>query len=159
MKKLLTPFIVAALSVCVFAASAVVRPASDFSWQGLGGRLSRVRGQPVVLVIAKSASSKPFKKQAKLLRELYQQFAARQVIFVAAFQEDGGSRLASDIPWVIADNGAKIAADYGVDGNKFALVVIGKDGNIDMQTAKITPPERVRAVLVSAFPVQAAERK
>ena|SRR5438093_1111420 len=148
---------VLALALAISSVAAVVRPASDFSWQGVGGRLSKVRGQPVVLVIAKSPKSSAFKKQAKLLRELYQQFAAKQVIFVAAFREDSSARVPSDIPWVVAEDGAKIAADYGF--KDFAIVVIGKDGNIDMETTKVTPGERVRAVLVSAFPVQAAERK
>ncbi len=156
MKKLHTLILTVALAIS--ADAAVVRPAPDFFWQGAGGRLSKMRGQPVVLVLAKSPRSGAFKKQAKLLRELYQQFAAKQVLFVAAFQEPGGTRIPSDIPWIVADNGAKIAADYGIRGS-FAIAVIGKDGNLDMLKTKITPPETVRAVLVSSFAVQAAERK
>ncbi len=154
MKILLVFILLATLGAS--AGAAVVRPSPDFSWQGVGGRLSKMRGQPVVLVIAKSSDSRAFKKQAKLLREFYQQFAAKQVLFVAAFQE-AAPRIPSDIPWIVADNGARIASDYGF--KDFAIVVIGRDGNIDLQTTKITPGERVRAVLVSAFPVQAAERK
>ena len=86
MKRLL----VAAIFFAFAAASIgeVVRPAPDFSWQGVGGRLSKVRGQPVVLVFAKSPRSHAFRTQAKRLREFYQQFAAKHVVFVAAFQEN-----------------------------------------------------------------------
>src|SRR5690349_12363273 len=82
----LLPVLLLSIVVGVSAVAGVVRSAPDVSWQG--GRLSRVRGQqPVVLVIAKSPKDKAFKKQAKWLRECFQQFSARQTLFVVAFVE------------------------------------------------------------------------
>jgi hypothetical protein len=152
--------IVAAALAAIFTFSslaAVVRPAPDFSWQGLGGRLSKVRGQPVVLVIADSPRNHAFRSQVKKLHDMYRQFAAKQVVFAAAFTK-GGDAVPSDIPFVIVENGAKVAADYGVSG-EFAIAIIGTDGNVDLQTTKVIPATRVREVMVSAFPVQAPERK
>jgi len=59
---------------------------------------------------------------------------------------------------VIADNAAKIAADYQVEGN-FGVVVIGVDGNVDMQTAKLIPATRIRDVIINSYAVQTEERK
>jgi Domain of unknown function (DUF4174) len=157
MKKIVTAIFLIAFSLGTFAASAVVRPAPDFSFGGVGGRLSKLRGQPIVIVIARSADDKQFKKQAKLLRARYQQFSAKQVAFIAAFQNSGDAKIPSDIPWIVADDGAKVAAAFGFDN--FAIIVIGKDGNVDMETSKITPAERVQAVLASSFAVQSAVRK
>jgi len=39
------------------------------------------------------------------------------------------------------------------------IVIIGKDGNIDLQTANVIPSSRVREVLVNSFSIQSAARK
>src|ERR1700721_1695585 len=110
MKKTLTILILTLLVVSAGFAE-VVRLAPDFSWEGVGSKhasLRSLKGQPVVLIVAKSAKEKIFRKQASRLKELYQEFASRNVIFVAAFEEEGGA-VPSDVPFVIASNGAKIA--------------------------------------------------
>ena len=79
------------------------------------------------------------------------------MVFVAALEEEGGV-VPSDVPFVIASNGAKIAADYQVDG-KFAVVVIGTDGNVDMQTSKLIPATRIRDVVINSYAIQTQERQ
>ncbi len=137
------------------ANAAVVRPAPDFTFPGIGKTksLKSLRGQPVVLVIAKSPKTGDFKAQAKYLKEIYQQFASKQVVFVAAFTEETGV-IKSDIPFAVADNGPSVAGAYEV-ADQFNIVIIGKDGNIDYQTKKVLPPERVRDVIQNSFEVQA----
>jgi len=137
----------------------VVRLAPNFAIDGAGKTttLRSLSGKPVVLIVAKSARESAVRAQVKKLKELYQEFASRQVIFVAAFQDDNGA-IQSDIPFALARNGAKVAADYGV-GNGFNLIIIGKDGNIDLQTSKVCPASRVRDVVINSFVVQAAARR
>lgn len=159
MKKTFT-ILILTLAVMSAGFAEVVRLAPDFSWQGVGSKhstLRSLRGQPVVLIIAKSARERAFRKQAARLKELYQEFASRNVVFVAAFEGEGGT-IPSDVPFVIADNGAKIAADYQVEGN-FGVIVIGVDGNVDMQTAKLVPATRIRDVVINSFAIQSEERK
>ena len=159
MKKTLTPLILvfAMLAPCL---AAVVRLAPEFTWQGVGGKnasLKSLRGQPVVLIVAKSARDHTFRKQAKRLKEIYQEFAGRNVVFIAALAENNGT-IPSDVPFVIANDGAKIAADYQVQGS-FGVIVIGVDGNVDMQTSKLIPASRIKDVIVNSYPVQTEERK
>jgi peroxiredoxin len=138
------------------ASAAVVRLAPDFSFPGVGTKsksLKSLRGQPIVLLIAKSPKNGDFKAQAKYLREIYQQFASKQVVFIAAFTDEAGV-IKSDIPFAVADNGAAVAGAYGVT-DKFNIVIIGKDGNVDYQTRKVLPPERVRDVIQNSYAVQA----
>jgi len=148
---LLALSLVAALAT---AHAAVVRPAPDFSIPGIGKMksLKALRGQPVVLVIANSPRTGDFKAQAKNLKDIYQQFASKQVVFVAAFTEDTGL-IKSDIPFAVADNGPAVAGAYGVT-DKFNIVIIGKDGNVDYQTKKVLPASRVRDVIQNSFAVQ-----
>ena len=139
--------------------AAVVRLAPEFGFPGPGKTqsLKSLRGQAVVLLIAKTPKSRAFKKQLKYLKEIYEQFASKQVVFIAALG-DGAGPVLSDIPFVVASNGAAVASAYGAQDD-FNLVIIGKDGNVDYQTNKVCPPERVRDVIQNSFVVQEGSRK
>jgi hypothetical protein len=163
MRSILLLLLLAASLATVSAAPAptkfdVVRLAPDFSFPGIARAqsLKSVRGQPVVLVIAKSPKNGDFKKQVKNLKEIYQQFANKQVIFAAAFTGEAGP-VKSDIPFVVANNGAGVAGAYGVtEKDKFNIAIIGKDGNLDYQTNKVLNSARVRDVIQNSYAVQAS---
>ena len=157
MRKLL----LAALLTLSLAAShaEVVRLAPDFGFPGPGKKqtLKSLRGPAVVLLITKTPKNRAFKKQLKYLKEIYEQFASKQVVFIAALG-DGTGPVESDIPFVVAANGPAVASAYGA-ADDFALVIIGKDGNVDYQTTKVCTPERVRDVIQNSFVVQEGSRK
>ncbi len=151
---------VALIFVLSSAYSKVVDLAPSFSWRGAGNQpssLKSLRGQPVVLIIARSPNEGRFKSQVKKLKELYSQFASQKVVFVAAFENNDGE-INSDIPIVVAENGPKVAADYRLN-DSFKLVVIGKDGNMDLQTPKVCTAQRVKDVIANSFVVQSDARK
>jgi hypothetical protein len=146
--------------VCAFPLhAAVVRLAPDFTFPGAGKTrsLRSLRGQAVVLLIARSPREGDFKKQLKYLREIYQQFASKEVVFVAALREGEGP-IASNIPFVVANNGPAVADAYGVSDD-FNIAIIGRDGNVDYQTKKVLTPERVRDVIQNSFQIQSSARK
>lgn len=144
---------------CSQAGAEVVRPAPNFTWAA-GKTLKTWNGQPVVLIIAPSPRSSAFRKQAKRIEAIYQEFAARKVIFVAAFTdpEQAGAQIPVNVPFVIVANGAEVAAAYGFDG-KFSVNVIGKDGNLDLSTPKVVPASRIMDMIFNNFEQQTAERK
>jgi hypothetical protein len=148
-----------ALTLPSIGLGAVVRPAPNFTFPAArkSGTLRSLKGQAVVLLVADGPNNHAFRKELKYLRQVYQQYASRQVVFAAAFRKTEGP-VKSDIPFVVANNGPAVAAAYGVDDD-FQLIIIGKDGNIDYQTAKVCTGERVRDVIQNSFPVQAAARK
>lgn len=157
MKKLFSVALVT-LALALGVTANVVRPAPNFAFDGgVKSSLKALQGQPVVLLIAKSATDRAFNRQLKQLKETYQEFAARDVVFVAALQ-DSAEPIKSNIPFVQAKDGAQVAAAYEVEKG-FAVVIIGKDGNIDLQTPKVISGERVREVLINSFTVQAPARK
>ncbi len=156
-KLLLAGFLILSLAA---SHGAVVRLAPDFGFPGAGNKaksLASLRGQAVVLLITKNPKNRAFRKQVKYLKEIYEQFASKQVVFIAALGEGEGP-VQSDIPFVVANNGPAVAAAYGAQDD-FNLVVIGKDGNVDYQTNKVCPPERVRDVIQNSFVVQEGARK
>ncbi len=140
------------------AQAQVVRPAPDFAWAP-GQTLRSWRGQPVVLVIAPSPLSKEFRAQSKKIERGYQQFAARKVIFVAAFTQAGAENgsLCTNVPFVIAPNGAEIACRYGT--RVFSLNVIGRDGNLDLSSCKVESPWKIMDMIRNNAEQQASERK
>ena len=154
-------YVIPFLFLTIAAQAAVIRLAPEFTFPGPGNKtqtLHSLRGQPVVLVIASSAKAKPLKKQLVWLRDLYQGFASRKAVFVAAFKNGNGEPVQSNIPFTLANNGPAVAAAYGVTGD-FAIVIIGKDGNVDYQTVIPQTPERIRDVMQNSFEIQAASRK
>jgi hypothetical protein len=110
-----------------------------------------------VLVIGRDARDKYFRRQVYRLRSMYQVFATEKVLFVAAI-ENGPAEVPSDIPFVTAANPAQVASDYGVSG-RFAIAVIGVDGNLDLITDKVISAERVRDVVFNNYEGQAEARK
>lgn len=146
-------------SVALHAASPVVRTAPDFGFAGVGGKksLRSLRSQPVVLVIAKSPDSRAFRKQAKMLAPVYQEFASRGTLFIAAFSEKDG-QIPSNIPFIVASNGPAVANAYGFKDD-ILVAVIGPDGNLDSVTHKLSTGLRVREVIQNTFAVQEAARK
>ncbi len=139
----------------------VVRWAPGFTFPAPGTQaktLRSLRGQPVVLVIADSPQTKALRKQLKNLREIYQEFASRKVVFVAAFKKTVPISVESDVPFAIANDGPSVAASYGIEGD-FSLNIIGKDGNLDMTTTTPQTARRIRDVIENSYEVQAASRK
>ena len=156
--------ILSALAVLAFAAlsadaaSPVVRPAPDFGIPGVSKKsLRSLRGQPVVVVVAKNPKDKVFKKQLAALAMVYQEFASRGTVFIAAFSEEGG-QIPSNIPFVVANNGPSVASAYGLTGG-FGIAIIGQDGNLDLTTDKVLPGLRIREVILNSYPIQNAARK
>jgi hypothetical protein len=111
----------------------------------------------VVLLVARSADDRILRKQLRYLEEVYQQFASKKVVFAVALREGEGP-IPSDIPMAVVNDGPGVASAFGVD-DRFQIVIIGRDGNIDYQTSKVLPGERVRDVIQNAYPVQAEARR
>lgn len=164
MRLLFSTLVLAGLCASAFAApvqTVVIRPAPEFSYLAAGNRaqsLRSLRGQPVVLVIAESPKNRAFRKELKFLRDIYSQFASRNVVFAAAFKDGSAEPVQSDVPFATVNNGAAVASSYGVNDD-FSIVIIGKDGNIDYQTSKVLTPQRIRDVIQNSFAVQAEARR
>jgi hypothetical protein len=148
------------LFLVVAAEAAVINLAPDFAFIGAGDKprsLRSLRGQPVVLLIADSPKNHALKKQLKNIQGIYQELASKGTILVAALGQPEGP-IPSNNPVVIASNGAGVAAAYGVQKG-FHIAIIGRDGNLDYQTDKVLPPERIRDVIQNSFDVQNSARK
>ncbi len=142
------------------APSAVVHVAPDFAWMGAGNRaypLKKLRGQPVVLVIASSPNDGDLRKQAKRIQDLYLQFSAKKAVFIAAFTEQNG-RVPSNVPFVLAQNGPGVESAYGITGKGLAVVVIGPDGNVDITAVGVQGAQRILDIINNNYVGQAAQR-
>ena len=143
------------------AASSTVRTAADFTWIGAGGKVSpgkNFRGQPVVILIASSPADGDVRKQAGRIEDRYLDFAAKKTVFVVAFTGAGPSRVESNVPFVPAQNGAAVAAAYGVQGKGLAVVVLGPDGNVDLVSPQVEGAQKLLDTINNTFQTQAANR-
>ena len=138
----------------------VVHPAPDFAWIGAGGKTypaKNFRGQPVVILVAPSPDTGALRKQAARIEDLYLDFSAKKTIFVAAFTAQTG-RVASNVPYAVAANGASVAAAYGVNPADFAVIVLSPDGNVDMVINKVEGAQRILDIINNTYQTQAAAR-
>jgi len=143
------------------AAVRVVHPAPDFAWIGAGGKtypIKNLRGQPVVILVAPSPDAKPLRQEAERIQGLYLQLSARKAVFFAAFTNGHDGRVESNVPYAMAQNGAAVAAAYGVAGKEFVVIVIGPDGNVDMVSEKVEGAERILDIINNNGQTQAAMR-
>jgi hypothetical protein len=135
------------------------RLAPDFSFGGATVRSLRgLKGQAVVLVMADSPKTRAFRQQMRKLEGSYSEFASRQTVFIAAFR-NGEGPAGTNVPFALAKNGAAVAQTYGLGNEDFSIAIIGKDGNLDYQTYKVLPGERVRDVIQNSYAVQIGNRK
>jgi tagatose-1,6-bisphosphate aldolase len=67
-------------------------------------RSKSLRGQAVVLLVARSADDRILRKQLRYLEEVYQQFASKKVVFAVALREGEGP-IPSDIPMAVVNDG------------------------------------------------------
>lgn len=142
------------------AASTVVNAAPAFAGGANVGKnitLSSLRGKPVFLVIAPSPRDKAFRKQMKEFRGYYERLAAQGSIAFAAFTVEGG-RVPSNIPFIIVNDPASTAAAYDVQG-RFAIAVIGRDGNLDCLSTKPLPGYRILDLVMNNAEMQQQLRR
>lgn len=141
-------------------AEGAVRVVPDFTWIGAGGKVypgKNFRGQPVVILIAESANSGDLRKQAQRIEDRYEDFAAKKTIFVAAYT-GALARVQSDVPFVIAQNGAAMAANFGVQGKGIGIVVLAPDGHVDMTSTQVEGAQRLLDIINNTYQTQATQR-
>lgn len=161
MKLLLSALALAAVFAAPSLQAEVVRPAPDFTFSVAGAgtqSLRSLRGQPVILVVGKSPRDRRFRRQVARLEEVYRTFAAREVVFVAAFTSSEGDLIRSDIPFVVASDGPTVAANYGSDGG-FVLATIGPDGNLDLVSSRLHSAAMLRSVLENSYQTATTNRR
>jgi hypothetical protein len=152
-------FLSAALSLTAF--SEVVRPAPQFAFSTAAGEsrtLKEIKGQPVLLLLADSPTRSAFRAQLRELEKAFDRLSIRKTLIIAAFRQDGGGEIRSNIPVTLLPDGARVCEAYGLKG-KFAIALISQDGNLDYQTEQILNINRILEVMQNSYEVQKAARR
>jgi hypothetical protein len=140
--------------------TSVPRPAPEFLWSGVNGKVRRLRdlrGHPVVLIFAENPSQKMFIKQIKELNRRSKQLAIRYTLFFAAFTRETGLVTRTDIPFVILPDPGSVADAYRV--GDFGIAVISPDGNVDYATDHVVTGQRILDIIVNSYASQVHARR
>ncbi|MBV8377856.1 MAG: redoxin domain-containing protein [Verrucomicrobia bacterium] len=138
----------------------VPRPAPEFLWSGVNGKVRRlrdVRGHPVVLIFAENPNEKMFIKQIKELNRRSKQLAIQYTLFFVAFTRETGLVTRTDIPFVILPDPGSVADAYRV--GDFGIAVIGPDGNVDYATDHVVTGQKVLDVIENSYAAQVHARR
>ena len=139
----------------------VVRPAPDVAFPPHEGRpqsLGNFRGKPLILLFANTPKDGAFREQLKQLEEALDRLTIRSTVFAAAFQSGDASHLNTSVPLVVLPEGAQACAAFQLKG-KFAIALIGPDGNLDYQTNKVLNINRILEVMQNSFALQHRTKK
>lgn len=163
MKRLLLPLLLGVLcpSFLWAAPAMVVRPTPNVQWLDANGKaqsLTAFRGQPVVVVIARSPLDWTFRSQVGQLQQIYQRLADQRLVCIAAFTQEPGL-IRSNIPFVVAADGPRVAYDFQEAEARFAIAFIGRDGNLDYITNRVVPAQRALDILGNSFVTQTQLRR
>jgi peroxiredoxin len=140
--------------------AAVPRPAPEFLWSGVNGKVRRLRdlrGHPVVLIFAENPNQKMFIKQIKELNRRSKQLASRFTLFFVAFTRETGLIERTDIPFVILPDPGSVADAYRV--GDFGIAVISADGNVDYATDHVVTGQRILDIIVNSYAAQVHARR
>ena len=152
--------LLAALCLSSALQAEVVREAPPFTWTDSTGSakpLKNLRGQPVVLVIARSPREWSFRSQVGQLQKIYERFAAEKLLCVAAFSGEQ-DLIRSNIPFLTVPDGPGTATTYEVPEG-FAIAVIGADGNLDCFSTRVLPAQRIFDIIQNSYTNQKQLRR
>jgi peroxiredoxin len=138
----------------------VPRPAPEFLWSGVNGKVRRlrdIRGHPVVLIFAETPDQKVFVRQIKELNRRARQLTARYALFFVAFTRETGQVTHTDLPFVILPDPGSVADAYRV--GDFGIAVISTDGNVDYSTDRVITGQKVLDVIVNSYEAQVQARR
>jgi hypothetical protein len=138
----------------------VPRPAPNFLWSGINGKvrsLRDLRGRPVVLIFAENPTQKVFVKQVKELNRRSMQLISRYTLFFVAFTRETGAVARTNIPFVILPDPGSTADAYRV--GDFGIAIISPDGNVDYATDHWITGQRVLDVIVNSYEAQIHARR
>lgn len=159
MRRVLTVILIALL-VIPAAQARVIRPSPNILWVDSSGKakaFSAFRGQPVIVLIAPSPRTWAFRAQVGQLQKMYQRLAADQVVCLAAFTSESGV-IRSNIPFAIAADGPRAAADFDITG-PLGVAIIGRDGNLDYVTDRVVPVQKIYDIIGASFVTQELLRR
>jgi len=152
--------LLAALCLSSALQAEVVREAPPFTWTDSTDSakpLKNLRGQPVVLVIARSPREWSFRSQVGQLQKIYERFAAEKLLCVAAFSGEQ-DLIRSNIPFLTVPDGPGTATTYEVPEG-FAIAVIGADGNLDCFSTRVLPAQRIFDIIQNSYTNQKQLRR
>jgi hypothetical protein len=138
----------------------VPRPAPEFVWSSVSGKVRRLRdlrGQPVVLIFATNPEQKEFKNQVKQITRRFKLLANRNTLFFVAFTKETGVISRSDVPFVVLPDPLSVADSYRV--GDFGIALIGTDGNLDYATDRVITGQKILDVINNSYAAQAQERR
>lgn len=154
------PICLSLVALACTAQAEVVRPAPDFRLQATSGpatSLSKLRGQPVVVIVAETPRTLAFRRQLARLRNDYERLAAQKTLFIAAFTQEPGV-IPSNIPFLTAADGQAVASALGFN-SRFGIAIVGRDGNLDIITTRVLPGQRVLDIINNSFVSQQQLRR
>ncbi len=134
------------------AAGAPVRPAPNLALSAgnasdpAAQSINDLRGLPVILLLTDSPKNDAFLRQIREIEKAAERFAIRKTVFATGIVSAPDATIKTTLPLrrlAAADQAFQLLQIK----DRHAIVLLGPDGNIDYQTAKVLSANRILEVL------------
>jgi uncharacterized protein YccT (UPF0319 family) len=149
------------LLTCTVSMAGVVRPAPQIAFPSVDGNartLKSFRGQPIIVLLADSPKRGDFRTQLKEMEKSFDRLAIRKTLVVAAFRKQDSGEITSNIPVLTLPDGPGACDAFQMKG-KFAIAIVGPDGNLDYLTNNILNINRILEVMQNSYEIQKAAHR
>jgi uncharacterized protein YccT (UPF0319 family) len=145
----------------LFVTAEVIRPAPPVAFPPVDGHARTLKsflGQPLIVLLADSPKRGDFRTQLKEMEKAFDRLAIRKTVVAAAFKNQDSTEIASNIPVISLPDGAGVCEAFAMKG-KFAIALIGPDGNLDYVTNNILNINRILEVMQNSYAIQKAAHR
>jgi uncharacterized protein YccT (UPF0319 family) len=153
-------FSISVLTTSVVVAE-VIRPAPVVSFPAIDGHQRTIKsylGQPMIILLADSPKRGDFRTQLKEMEKSFDRLSIQRTVIAAAFRNPNPGEIQSNIPVITLPDGAQACEAFQFKG-KFAIALIGPDGNLDYITNNVLNINRILEVMQNSYEVQKAAHR
>lgn len=139
----------------------VIRPAPTVSFPAVEGRQRNIKsyaGQPMIILLADSPKRSDFRIQLKEMEKSFDRLSIQKTVIAAAFKNQTSGEILSNLPVITLPDGAQACEAFQLKG-KFAIALIGPDGNLDYITNNVLNINRILEVMQNSYEVQKAAHR
>ncbi|MCS7009238.1 MAG: hypothetical protein NZL93_04800, partial [Chthoniobacterales bacterium] len=133
------------------------RPFPEFRWLDYSGKpvsSKNLAGSPIIVLFSPTFKNWQLKQQIKQLEKIYQLLAAEKTLcFLATNQFP--QKVISNIPFLFVANPNELSQKLNLP-SKFAIAIVGRDGNLDLITHRRQSGQRVLDIIRNSFASQQA---
>lgn len=136
------------------------RPIPEFLWLDSKGKAvssNSLKGKPLLILFSPSITGWTIQRQIRQIQSYFDKLASEKTICLLAL-DSIPNKIPSNVPFVLIGNTSDLRQKLGIQ-SKFAIAVVGHDGNVDLLTHRRQSAQRILDIIRNSQVFQQALRR